>query len=290
MVKTRRTQQRRKAFLLDSNQTQRQRKAPKTVRNRLLNTWFRLGFFRDLVRLFTASRVMFLVILGMAGFILFAIFSPYFELKQIVVNRDNPNVDVGSVESQLEGFYGENLLFLDKELMKIELTEAFPAFREIEIQETWPASLTLNIVLSPPAFTLLNQTDASFWVVSEDGVILSEKAEENLPLVKVFDYTKPLQSGARFVEIELLSKITLAESIMVNQIKIPVTERRLYPLARELHLVADSGTVFWLDLQLDIENQLKKIEYGANRIGLINASIEHVDLRIPNQLYWKPAP
>ena len=92
------------------------------------------------------------------------------------------------------------------------------------------------------------------------------------------------------MEIELLSKVTLAESIMVNQIKIPVTERRLYPLARELHLVADSGTVFWLDLQLDIENQLKKIEYGANRIGLINASIEHVDLRIPNQLYWKPAP
>lgn len=287
MVKKRRTRQRRKAFLLDSNQAQQERKAPKAVRNRLLNAWFRLGFVRDLGRMITASRIMGLVIFGMAAFIVFAVFSPYFDLKQIVVSRDNPNIEAEAIEAVLADFYGQNLLFLDKDLLKDTLSNAFPAFRTITISEIWPASITLKIELSPPAYTLLNQENADFRVVSEDGVILSDKPSESLPLISVFDYSKPLTVGERFVEKETLDQIRLAEQIMTTQIKIPVAERALYPTARELHLVSDRGTAFWIDLQLDIEGQLKKIDYGANRMNLFSRNVEHVDLRIPNQLYWK---
>lgn len=289
MVKKRRTRQRRKAFLLDSNQAQQERKAPKTVRNRLLNAWFRLGFVRDLGRMITASRIMGLVIFGMAAFIVFAILSPYFDLKQIVVSRDNPNIEAESVQAVLADFYGQNLLFLDKELLKDTLSEVFPAFRSITISEIWPSSISLKIELSPPAYTLLNQQNAEFRVVSEDGVILSDKPNETLPLISVVDYSKPLVVGERFVDKGMLERVRLAEQIMVSQIKIPVVERELYPTARELHLISDRGTAFWIDLQLDIEGQLKKIDYGANQMNLFSRNVEHVDLRIPNQLYWKLA-
>jgi len=287
MPKRNRTRQRRKAFLLDSNQAQQERNAPKTVRNRLLNVWFRLKFLRDITRLVTASRVMGLVVMSMAMFILFAVFSPYFELKQIVVSRDNPDIDVESIETALEDFYGQNLLFLSQEELVLVLKTEFPAFRKISVSEIWPSALTLKIELSPPALTLLNQANAEFRVISEDGVILSEKPNELLPLMKVFDYDLPLNLGQRFIRKELLDKVVLAEQIMVKQIKIPVTERHLYPTARELHLISDRGTAFWIDLQLEVEEQLKKIEYGTNRIGLFSKDIEHVDLRVPNQLYWK---
>jgi len=229
-----------------------------------------------------------LIILSMAGFIAFAVWSPYFDLKQIIVSRDNPNIDVKAIESELQDFYGQNLLFLDQGDMRYRLKTAFPAFRDIDVQEIWPASLTLKITLSPPAFTLLNETDAGFWVVSEDGVVLSEQASETLPLLKVFGYPKPLQIGERFVDKTILDQVIIAEAAMANELKIPVSERHLYPLARELHLVAETGTAFWLDLQLDTVKQLQKIEYAANRINLVSGTIEHVDLRIPNQLYWKP--
>ena len=287
MPKRNRTRQRRKAFLLDSNQVQQERKAPKTVRNRVLNVWFRLKFLRDITRLVTASRIMGLVVMSMAAFILFAVFSPYFDLKQIVVSRDNPDIDVESIEQSLEEFYGQNLLFLSQDELVAVLKTEFPAFRDITLDEIWPSSLTLKVTLSPPAFTLLNQANAEFWVISEDGVILSDKPNELLPLIKVFDYEPPLSLGKRFIDKAMLDKIVLAEQIMVGQIKIPVAERHFYPIARELHLISESDTAFWIDLQLDVEEQLKKIEYGTNRIGLFSKEIEHVDLRVPNQLYWR---
>ncbi len=289
MPRRKKTQQRRKAFLLDSNQVQQQRKAPKTVRNRFLNAWFRLKFLRDFGRLITASRMLGMMILCMALFIVFAVFSPYFDLKQIVVSRDDPNIDTEAIESELADFYGQNLLFLDQDLLRNTLEQRFPSFRSIEITEVWPASLSLKIALSEPAFTLQNQSNAEFYVISADGVILSDQPNELLPMIKVYDYTKPLIVGNRFVDQSVLDSAALAEQIMVNQIKIPVVDRLLFPTARELHLVSDRGTVFWLDLQLDAEAQLKKIDYGASKIGLFSRAVEHVDLRIPNQLYWKYA-
>lgn len=288
MVKRKKTRQRRRAFLLDSNQVQQQRKNPKTVRNRLLNTWFRMHIFRDLGRTVTPSRMFLALTLCMAGFIVFAVLSPYFDLKKININRDSPNIEVASIEAELQNFYGQNLLFLDKDLLRTQLKTAFPAFRTIEIKEDWPDALALDISLSPPAFTILNNADATFWVISEDGVMLTESAESDLPLIKLYDYEKPLAKGQRLVSVETLEKVILADRLMAQEFKIPIAERHLYPAALEVHLVAESGTQFWVDLQLDVLEQLKKIEYGASRMKLFSSPIEHVDLRIPNQLYWKP--
>ncbi len=277
---------RRKYFLLDSNQTVRRK--PKRARNRFLNTVSSFLLIRHLARFLRGSILLSGVCILMATFVLFAIFSPYFNLKRVTVLRDNPHIDVAAVDSSLEDFYGQNLLFLDKEEAQSVLLETFPEFREVILKEKWPDALEIKINLSPPMFTLTNNFDATFSVMSEDGVILEELADDTLPLIKLEGYDRPLVAGTRFLDKSTIEKIEIARTIFIEELSLVAEEIRLLPLAQELHLVTPKNTAYWLDLQLDITEQLRKLDLAADEIGVYSKGMEHVDLRIPNRIFWKP--
>ena len=181
---------RRKYFLLDSNQTVR--KKPKTARNRALNTLAKLRFFRQFGSLLKASTLLTLACAFMLLFTLFALFSPYFDLKKVEVKRDNPHLDVQAVENLMAEFYGQNLLFISQSTIEERLLETFPEFREVKLSEHWPDSLVVEVVLSPPFYQVLNEFDATFSVLSEDGVVLRQEATEGLPVLKILNYEQSL--------------------------------------------------------------------------------------------------
>lgn len=277
---------RRKYFLLDSNQTVRRK--PKKNRNRFLNTLARVLLLRQLAGVFRGSMLLGLVCALMGGFVIFALFSPYFDLKKVIVIRDDPHINVAAVEKSLTDFYDKNLLFIKKERAKEVLLQAFPEFREVSLREKWPDKLEIKIKLSPPLFTLINNFDASFSVMSADGVILEEVGNDNLTLIKIQDYDRPLVSGTRFFNKLAIEKIQLSIGLFEEELSLPIKEIRLFPLAQELHLIVGKETAYWIDLQLDVTEQIKKVELGARKIGIYSKDIEHVDLRIPNRVFWKP--
>ena len=88
---------RRKYFLLDSNQTVR--KKPKAARNRALNVLAKVLLLRQLGALLRGSVLLTLACSFMLLFTLFAVFSPYFDLKKVTVERANPHIDVQAVEN-----------------------------------------------------------------------------------------------------------------------------------------------------------------------------------------------
>lgn len=280
-----RTSRRRKAFLIDSNLNRK--KKPKKLRNRSLNFLAKVLFINQLLKLFKASFFFAFLFFCMTGFILFSVFSPYFNLQKISILRDNPNIDVEKIETALVDFYDQNLLFISKEEIKKTLFTNFLEFREIEIIEKWPSELKIKIKISEPFFNLFNVETANFSVISEDGVILAEKPQEDLTVLKIQEYEKILSSGQRFVEREVLQKIKIANDLMQNQIKIPIKDILFFPVAREIHLISQKETAFWVDLQISIDSQIKKLELATNEIGLFSKKIDHVDLRIPNQIFWK---
>lgn len=280
-----RTARRRKAFLIDSNLNQK--KKSKKLRNRSLNFLAKVLFINQLLKLFRASFFFAFLFICMTGFILFSVFSPYFNLQKISIVRDNPNIDVAKIEASLADYYDKNLLFLSHEVMKKTLFENFLEFREIEIKEKWPSELSIKIKISPPFFNLFNSETANFSVISEDGIILAEKPKEDLTVLKIQKYEKILVPGQRFVEREILEKIQRTKGLMENQIKIPIQDILFFPTAREVHLISKKETAFWFDLQIPIDPQVKKLELATSEIGLFSKKLEHVDLRIPNQIFWK---
>jgi hypothetical protein len=277
---------RRKYFLLDSNQTVR--KKPKATRNRALNTLAKLHFFRQFGALFRASALLTIACIIMLSFTLFAVFSPYFNLRQALVTRDNPHIDVQAVENLIGEFYGQNLLFISKTEISERLLETFPEFREVKLTEKWPNTLEVEVTLSPPYYQVLNEFDATFSVLSEDGVVLRQEAAEGLPVIKLIKYEQSLQSGEKFADAALLQDITYLRDFFTEELKITIDEIRYLPIALEVHLVSDNGTAFWFDLRAEVEQQARKINLVADEINLYTQTLEHVDLRIPNQVFWKP--
>jgi len=275
----------RREFLLDSNQTQTRR--PKKLRNRFLNILERILLIRQIKKLFKASVMVGILLSVMAIFIIFAVFSPYFNLKKITVVRDNPNLDVEQIDKILEDFYGQNLLFLSQPELIKNLQETFPEFREIKIKENWPSEINLEITVSPPLFNLLNTETANFSVISEDGVVLKEEPAEDLPVIKVFQHENIIQLREKIMTKEDLQKIIKAENFLQQITKLPLHATHLHWTARELHLISTGEMQIWIDLQQPIEAQLQKLEEAANEIGLYTNRFEHIDLRIPKQIFWK---
>ena len=276
----------RKSFLIDSNQSLKKRKS--WGRSRLVHVLFQLFFVKQFAKILKKSFFFGLICLGLFGFLGFAVFSPYFKLKKISVVRDNPNIDAQQVEISLDAFYGKNLLFLRRQEIHDVLKKAFPAFEAVQFKELWPDAIELQVGTVAPMFNILNQETADFYIVSENGSILATGADKLLPTLKIFGYKKRIVPHQPFTTREVLEKIITAKNLLTQKLTLPLSALHFYPDAQELHLISKQDMQIWLDLQLPIDLQMEKLELSANRVGLYSHALKHVDLRIPNQLFWAP--
>jgi cell division septal protein FtsQ len=280
------TATRRKAFLIDSNQNKRV--ATKKTRNRFLNFFAQFLHLKKLLRFFRGRFLLAFFVFSMAAFIAFALFSPYFEIKKITIERDSPQLDFVALEQALSVFYGRNLLFLQPEELEAELLPQFLEFRSVDFVEKWPDQIVVSVQVSPPFFTLFDVETAEFMVVSEDGVILADKPREDLPVLRIEKYNQDLQPGSQFTNRAILKKIAQAQAFIEKEFEIELKSMSYLPLARELHLTSSRGTVFWLDLEQEVVLQLQKINYAWDRLRLESAQPpSHVDLRVPNNILYE---
>ena len=274
----------RKAYLIDSNQSLHKRK--RCGRSRFLHTLSRLLFLRQFSKLFKRSFLLSLFFLGCLGVTSVAIFSPYFELKKISIVRESSDIDSRQVETALKSLYGKNIVFLSHKKIYNILQKLFPAFKSVEIRELWPDALELQISTYEPAFNILNQETANFSIIAENGSVLSSGADKLLPTIKIMGYTKTIVPKQQFTNKETIKKIVTAENLLTQKLTLPLKEILFFPVANELHLISKNDMEIWLDLNLPIALQMEKLELSANRIGLYSEALKHVDLRIPDQLFW----
>jgi|SaaInlV_200m_DNA_2_1039689.scaffolds.fasta_scaffold23431_2 cell division septal protein FtsQ len=284
MNNRRRTQTRKRELLISSNQSTRR---VRRFRNPFLNSIVKFFWIKRLVKFCSRSLILSVVLFLMLGFVVFATASPYFNIKKIDVVRDNPNISPAAIEAVLTDFYEKNMLFLRDADVRSRLHAEFPEFREISVNEKWPSTIELKIQVSPPMFTLFNTETANFSTVSEDGVILAESLGENLSVVKVFQHPEPLLERQEFINANSLQKILDAQKMLLRELGLPISEVRILSRANELHLVTRGEVAIWIDLSLPIEPQIQKLVLAENEIDLGSNSLEHIDLRIPKQIFWK---
>ncbi len=247
---------RRRHFLLESNQ--RTSLKSKKNRNRALNFLYRILGFKRILKLFKASFFLGFLFFSMTGFTIFAIFSPYFNLKKISVVRDSPNLEVEKIEENLSDFYGKNLFFLVHDEIRTKLFSVFPEFREIGVSEKWPNTIKLKIKISPPKFTILNVETANFSVVSEDGIILTQQPDERLPVLKVLQHNAPILHREKIFEKTTIAKIELVQKLFL-ELKMPIKETRYLHNAREIHLITKNDTEIWIDAQKHFDTLIYEV-------------------------------
>jgi cell division septal protein FtsQ len=276
---------RKREFLLESNHAKKTR--TKKNRNRWLNLVAKILLLNQLSRFFKKSILLFLVFFVMTSFIVFAIFSPYFKIKELDIKRTNSEIDIAAIETALKDFYGKNLLFIDKYQISQKLLDTFPTFQEIKIKEKFPSTLELEIELTRPFFTILNEETANHVVISEKGVILSLLANPNIPKIKLKNYPNILKVGDSITNPDFLQKIKQTQEVLAKEFNIQTKEIVFYLYAQEFHIISTTKTAFWFDLRRPIKDQLKLLKHVPQKIQLNSSRIEHVDLRIPNQISYK---
>ena len=225
---------------------------------------------------------------AMALFILVAVLSPLFRVQKFQVIQRSPFVDTSLAETILqEQFRGKNMIFLQKGDIRASLIKEMPELRDIEIKEDWPRSLELTLDASLPKYNIFNTETTNFAVISEDGVVLAEESLDGLPVIKIFQHTDMVKKRQQILSPSQLIKIHEAEGIMDADLMLPVTAVEVYLAANELHFISRGGMEIWLDLSRSIQTQLEKLISAEGKIKLYKESFDHIDLRIPQQIFWK---
>lgn len=285
MASRKKTRQRRKDFLIDTNLSRR--KSGKRWRNFFLNILRQFRFLGGIKKLFHVSVLFSTLFICIAVFIAIALFSPYFEIKKIRFVRDNPLLDIEKLETSLEPFYGRNLLFVSEKDITELLQAEYPEFRSIQMNEKWPSEIELQITVAKPFVNILNEETANFWVVSDDGVVLEPHAQENLPTIHIYQYQKPIAPRDKLFEKKTIQALFEAQKFIEDDLEIPIEKIDLFLVSREVHLISDTGMALWIDLAQEIFPQVKKLQLADEKIGLYLKSFDHIDLRIPEQIFYK---
>ena len=123
-------------------------------------------------------------------------------------------------------------------------------------------------------------------MVTEDGIVLAEQADEFLLTIKVYQHEKDILPREKFTTKEYLEKIQKGKTEL-EALELPVKEMRYMYNAREIHYISRNDMEIWVDLQLPIEDQIKKLKYGSKKIRLYSKEFHHIDLRIPKQIFWE---
>lgn len=86
---------------------------------------------------------------GMLVLILFFVFSSYFSIKNIEVNRQNFNVDSAAIENEMSQFIGRNILFFSRSSIYDVIQKKFPEFSGVQIHKLLPSTIKIELESQP---------------------------------------------------------------------------------------------------------------------------------------------
>ncbi len=277
----RRSYARRRALMIETTNHRRQSSVRRLRRKLPLPTWIKNIPFSK----FSTWGI--LACVGMALFVGIAILSPLFRVNTFRVERTSPFADSLLVEEILQDFYGKNLLFINKNDIIAALKLKMPELQNVEMEEDWPRTLTVQVGTSKPAYNIFNIETANFSVISEDGIVLSLQAIEGLPTIKIKQRVELVQLREQLLSPEQLQKIRNAEEILDGDLQLPIKSVEILFAANELHLISRNDMAIWLDLSQPIDQQLQKLKSAEHKIQLYRDTFDHIDLRIPQQIFWE---
>jgi hypothetical protein len=276
----------RRSLLLDSSRNRRISKK-KRVRNNFLNFFAGFVFLKKIKTVFKFSFIAGFILTCMTLFLVFAIFSPYYELKNISVVSDSTNIPSEVVQNILNPFLNKNLFFIQKKAIQHSLQTKFPEINSLSITEKWPSEIEIDINVDPVKYNIFDEESANFSSITNNGIIIKNNSTEGLPIIKIIQYNKPLTIHQNIIPSDWLRKIDIAEDFLKHEIKLPVREIKLLMKAREVHIITTADAAIWIDLSQSIEQQLRKLILSEGKIKLYSKKFHHIDLRIPKQIFWE---
>lgn len=132
-------------------------------------------------------QFLFMILLFIFLTFLSFLFSPFFHIRNFVFHSRN-NFNKASLRTNINQFYGKNLLFLDEKEIKNKLLE-HNLISAVEIEKSFPS--TVHIIIETRKAVGWIENNKQKIIFSADGIIIEQKKIEtdlDLPEIEGFAY------------------------------------------------------------------------------------------------------
>lgn len=188
---------------------------------------------------------------------------------------------------------GKSILFLQTEILSGRLLRDVPQIKNVHIVRKLPGTLKIIIQEKTPVLLLLSK--GSYYYVDATGIAYAVASLDSLPgvvlpVVKNSDTNATVTLGALAVEESFVSFIDEVQTKIPDIAKAQVVAMNIPSLAaREVHFFLDRNWNILMDTtrpasaQLDVLQRLLEHTVSAEE----QQTLQYIDLRIPNRVYYK---
>lgn len=269
----------------------------------------RLRFFKRCSKFasLVASELRAWLIIGIGtivvAILLALLFSPFFDVRQITIQRQDPRIDLAEVQQLLSPLFRQRLILITRNQVASILKPQFPDIDTISIEKEYPSTLIISMTLEPVvARVLIDDSDTvpavqsgalvesgSYAYVTRSGLyVLSPIALASstpIPLLHFTDWGIRPQNRSRIVASDFMEKIFVARDILRADFGLTTLDIVVYVRAQEFH-IRTNKTTFWFDLKSTLPAQFQRLRQFLKNMTLDQAK-QYIDLRIEDKIIFQ---
>ncbi len=234
-----------------------------------------------------------LIITPITLFMWLLFFTNTFSITAVTVVDARP-VTEHAVRSRItDASIGKNLLFMQTKPMERLLIEDVPQIKDVHIIRKLPGTLKIIIQERNPSLLLLS--GGTYYFLDDQGVAYEIASLDTLPgivlpVIKNSDKKTDVTLGTRAVDEQFIGFVATVQEKLPKIANAHVVEMRIPSLAaREAHFLLDRNWKILMDTTQSADNQLGILSRLLKHTITAEEqqTLEYIDLRIPNRVYYK---
>lgn len=226
-----------------------------------------------------------LFVLAGAAYALFL--SPVFKIKEVVILGTQKI----SPEEVRDNLTCDNIIFTTRKSIKSQLLKKIPEILDLKISKNlFKRRLEINIQERETIGILCKQDADSCFYFDKNGVIFENAPNTSGSLIIVIkDYSqRDLKLGDAALDGNFIDTATVIKEELFQKMGIGTSSFDIesYP-AEKLRVITGESWYILFSLKRDIKSQLSALKAALDEKIQDRMSLEYVDLRIENRIYYK---
>ena len=211
-------------------------------------------------------------------------FSNFFLVNEIrLAERDIAQEDLASqIQAVLQDQIGENLISIDVDELTRTTKEKFPEIETIKLSKNYPKTIEIQFNQFPLVANVVHESAnvKKNYIINSVGRIMKEDFENpSLPDIYIYE-EEPANPKVAIIDANKLLYILESVIYFEDKFGMQINSVEYLRVAREIHLRTERDFEIWLDIQVGIDDQLKKLKKAVVKLDIYNESLEYIDLRI----------
>lgn len=249
----------------------------------------------------TAFLLIFFTILLFGGIIFLASFS----VQEIKIARTDARMDVAQLGSYTKKYIGRSILLLSERQVKREMLPLFPQLENIRLEKNFPSTIRFVTTTHPVSFrwgceeskkeiddegNIITNVIPRLYYVNRNGALTlpDESGEEAFLIHEKSPCPKTMNIGKKVIAPEMVAEILVMKELLEEVLQVPIIRSGYYREGREIHMISENETGFWIDFATPAEEQINKLKAALTLEPKLIEPMDHIDLRIPDKIFYAP--